>query len=186
LNSDLCTITKYDAIDIPTALKLYTCEEKDFIDEDLEDPPPIDTDITHDTGPDNVSRTLDPIVESKDDNVTDEILNDPLDKSIQNFQPKTTQQAVYADIQDNVLNSLKDKIDVPKFPDDVNLNPISNTTVTLNFPQQVTKSKDRPSDILDVLYPDSDNDEDDNIDNVPLDDNIQRKVTFSDNLDVQE
>jgi hypothetical protein len=182
----LCTITKYDAIDIPTALKLYTCEEKDFIDEDLEDPPPVDTDITHDKATDNVSRTLDPIIENKDDNVTDEILNDPLDKSIQNFQPQSTQQADYAEIQDNVLNSLKDKIDVPKFPDDVNLNPISDTTVTLNFPQQITKSKDRPSDILDVLDTFSDENEDDDIDNVPIDNNIQRKVTFSDNLDVQK
>ena len=172
MNSDLCTITRYDSLDIPVGLQLFTNEQKDIIDEDLDDPPQLDN-------------VLGPIIENNDEEMTDEILNDPLDKSIQNFSTQNTQQANYTDIQDNVLNSLKNKIDVPKFPDDVNLNPISETTVTLNFPQQIAKSKDRPSDILDVIDPVSDEDDNIDIDNVPIDDNIQRKVTFSNDLDVQ-
>jgi hypothetical protein len=172
LNSDLCTITKYDSLDIPLGLQLFTNEQKDIIDEDLDDPPQFDN-------------VLGPIIENNDEEMTDEILNDPLDKSIQNFSTQNTKQANYSDIQDNVLNSLKNKIDVPKFPDNVNLNPISETTVTLNFPQQIAKSKDRPPDILDVLDPVSDEDDDIDIDHIPLDDNIQRKVTFSNDLDVQ-
>ena len=120
-------------------------------------------------------------MEIDDSFINDEIINDPLDQSIQNFQKQTTQQANYANVQDNILNSLKNKIDVPKFPDDVNLNPVSDTTVKVNFPQNANKSKDRPPDILDILDSDSDND-DENTNIMPNNDKPQRKVTFSNEI----
>ena len=46
---------------------------------------------------------MNPIIEMDEPFITDEIINDPLDKSIQNFQKQDTHQANYANVQDNIL-----------------------------------------------------------------------------------
>ena len=181
LNSDLCTITKYDSLDTPTGLKLFTNEQKETLNDNPDNPQITTNNASSIPLFDNKVKTLDPIMEIDDSFINDEIINDPLDQSIQNFQKQTTQQANYANVQDNILNSLKNKIDVPKFPDDVNLNPVSDTTIKVNFPQNANKSKDRPPDILDILDSDSDND-DENTNIMPNSDKPQRKVTFSNEI----
>ena len=184
LNSDLCTIAKFDTLNGPNGMQLF--------DNDIDDPenenndnnedilPNLNPNIHNQNSSNKNQLSQNQTLQKQTIDIQDEILNDPLDAVITNFTQNQTIQPNYHDVQDNILNSLKQKSDLPKNPDDVNLNPQNVTIPSPILLQQTPKSKDRAPDILDNVHSDSEDETDPNLLTIDTNTSNSKKVTFQD------
>jgi hypothetical protein len=178
LNSDLCTIAKFDTLNGPNGMQLFdSANDIDYDDipdiDNIEIPAPhISAEKTQNANANNLP--------PQNMDVQDEILNDPLDTVITNFSQNQTIQPNYSEVQDNIINSLQQKADIPKNPDSVNINPQNISLNPPNLPQTVPKQRNPPSDIKDMINSDSDSENDTNTEKNVKNTEKTKKVTFQD------
>ncbi|MBG0744848.1 MAG: DDE-type integrase/transposase/recombinase [Cylindrospermopsis raciborskii KL1] len=184
LNSDLCTIAKFDTLNGPNGMQLFDNDiddpENDNNDNNEDILPNLNSNIHNQNSSNENQLSQNQTLQKQTIDIQDEILNDPLDAVITNFTQNQTIQPNYHDVQDNILNSLKQKSDLPKNPDDVNLNPQNVTIPSPILPQHPQKSKDRAPDILDNVHSDSEDETDPNLLTIDTNTSNSKKVTFQD------
>jgi len=177
LNSDLCTIAKFDTLNGPNGMQLF--DSSNDIDDDIPDIENIEIPAPHISAEKPQIANANKLPPQNMD-IQDEILNDPLDAVITNFSQNQTTQPNYSEVQDNILNSLQQKTDLPKNPDDVNINPQNVSLHPPIAPQSVPKQIDMPPDVKDMINSDSDSENDIENDKNTKNTVKTKKVTFQD------
>jgi len=180
LNSDLCTIAKFDTLNGPNGIQLFDNNNENDNDDPHSDNEELSAPQINVAENIQLANFNTNNLPPQNVDVQDEILNDPLDTVITNFSQTQTTQPNYSEVQDSILNSLKQKSDLPKNPDDVNINPQNVTLNPPNLPQTVPKQRDTPPDIQDMIISDSDSENDTNTEKNVKNTEKTKKVTFQD------
>ena len=166
LQQDLCTITKYDTLDGPAGMQLF--------DENLKEQSPESEEENEIDNPIPIT--------AEQKLVVDQIELDPLEEKLDTFPTQTS--TLMDNIQINqIKESLKQKLDVPKQPDEVKLTPLTKDTTPKSA--NLKESKDTPKQNetqKDQNLENSDNSEDEienqNLSNSNSAVSTKRKVTF--------
>jgi hypothetical protein len=166
LQQDLCTITKYDTLDGPAGMQLFDENLKEQSPESEEENE-IDNPIT---------------ITAEQNLVGDQIELDPLEEKLDSFPMQNS--TLMDNIQINqIKESLKQKLDVPKQPDEVKLTPLTKDTTPKSA--NLKESKDTPKQSetqKNQNLENSDNSEDEienqNLSNSNSAVSTKRKVTF--------